>query len=1011
MAEALADHGGIVSTLGAMKRLPALLAALALLATACTRSDEATPTTTTVAGITTTVAATTPTGGDDTAVDLKLMLLYHQHQPLYPKDSDGVVTRPWVRVHATKDYWDMAAFLQEYDIKATFNLTPVLMLQLEELANGVKDRYWVLTEVPADRLTEADEQFIFDRFFDASSKQIGRFPRYQELRRQKDSFGIDSFTPQDFRDLQLLFNLSWTDPSFLAEEPLAGLVAKERDYTEADKATVMAEHLAIIQQVIPLHRQMWDAGQIEVITTPLAHPILPLITDTNLASVGDPTALLPANRFREILDARTHIQEGLAEAERLLGRRPEGMWPGEGAVAEAVMPFFAKEGVRWVATGEDVLAPSLGLGSFERDGAGTVVEAAALYRPYLADNPNDPGVAMFFRDLAISDQMGFQYSGMSPADAAADFIGRMRAIEDRLEAQGASGTHVVSVILDGENAWESYDDDGIPFFEALYAAIEEADFFETVLPGEILDDLGDDLPVLPDVWPGAWFSPNYATWIGEPEEATAWDYLFRTRRDLGEAERSNEVPAEDLALAKRTMLFAEGSDWFWWYGADQDSGNDDYFDSAFRELLGQVYDQMGRQRPSYVGVPIIPETPILAQRSPADIITVQVSAGPSDAGWEEAGFYPGGVNDLVDGLYYAFDKDNLYLRVDGPSAATVGTQELYLGAQSGSKRAVTLDDRVLGFGATHLVRFEAGGACLYAPLPVPGNPQLPACQELEAAVIGDSYLVAVPVRAFGALEEGDSVLVKASFGTLFPASGPAVAQAPNLSDLEVVLAVADPTGDDHGPGSYSYPTDQVFIPNSYDITGFEVGLSGDNIVFNIEVNTVINNPWGSPNGLAIQTFDIYVDQDPGAATGARDLIDGRNAALGPENGWEFGVTVEGWQPAIYVARTDGSTEETKPTFDVVVLGDRGKVIVRIPLTIFGVGDPEDWGYALVVMSQEGFPSAGVRRVRDVNPTAEQWRVGGGDSSAGDTRILDALWATTGEAEELLRQGLVPLVTN
>jgi hypothetical protein len=351
----------------------------------------------------------------------------------------------------------------------------------------------------------------------------------------------------------------------------------------------------------------------------------------------------------------------------------------------------------------------------------------------------------------------------------------------------------------------------------------------------------------------------------------------------------------------------------------------------------------------------------------------------------------------------------MYLRVDGPSAATVSTQEIYLGAPSGEKRAVTLDDQVLGFGATQLIRFEPGGVCLYDPLPVPGNPQLPECQELEGAVDGSSYIVAIPVRTFGALEEGDRVLIKTLFGTLFPAEGPAVAQAPNLADFELVRAVTDATGDDHGPGSYTYPTDQVFIPNSYDLRNFEVGLSGDNLVFNLEVNTIINNPWGSPNGLAIQTFDIYIDKDPGSGSGAQDLIGGRNAALSSEHGWEYGVTVEGWQPAIYVAQPDGSTEETKPTFDIVVLGDRGKVIVRVPRQLFGDGDPAEWGYAVAVMSQEGFPSAGVRRVRDVTPTAEQWRVGGGNSAAGDTRIIDALWETEGETEGLLGRGLIPLV--
>ena len=73
----------------------------------------------------------------------------------------------------------------------------------------------------------------------------------------------------------------------------------------------------------------------------------------------------------------------------------------------------------------------------------------------------------------------------------------------------------------------------------------------------------------------------------------------------------------------------------------------------------------------------------------------------------------------------------------------------------------------------------------------------------------------------------------------------------------------------------------------------------------------------------------------------------------------------------------------------------------MPLELLGDGDPATWGYAVVLMSREGFPSAGVRRVRDVNPSAEQFRGGGAPDDANHTRIYDLLHPDAGTQEELL----------
>ncbi len=981
-----------------MSRIPVLVLVIVVVLSACVRDSEPTavedPITTVSESTTSTTEA--PTANDE---PFYLMLMWHQHQPLYPTNEDGAFTRPWVRMHATKDYYDMAAMLQEYpDVKATFNLTPVLLQQLEALENGTRDVYWVLTETPANRLRETDKQFVVERFFDTNRKVISRFPRYQELL-SLQAQGVGVFSTQDVLDLQVLFNLAWTDPGFLEEPPLEELVAKGRDFTEDDKAILLAEHERIIGLVRPIHTQLWESGQIEVTTTPLAHPILPLIADSSVATVGDSTGLQPENRFFEIPDATEQVRRGLDEAERLLGRRPVGMWPGEGAVAQLVMSLFSREGVRWVATGEDVLNNTLNAG-FERNEADVVIPAHTMYRPWNATLNRNPDIAMFFRDVRLSDQLGFEYSGMSGEAAADDFMARLEAIKEELST--TEGPHVVSVILDGENAWENYDNDGKDFLNALYQRLSESEVVTTITPTEYLDLHGESIDGLPEVWPGAWFSPNYATWIGEAEEATAWDYLYMARQDLHRAETI--VDSETYERAFEKMLFAEGSDWFWWYGNDQNSGNDDYFDVAFRELLGQMYDELGDERPAYLSVPIIPSQTVEVTTGQSDLITPDIDGQLDDAEWEDAGRYEFDTG-AIEMIHFGYDRSNLYVRVDfaeglGENFAFL---DLYLGSSLPARRPTTVvDDAVLGFGATHMVRWDALETCLYSPLPELGSGALGDCETLSAADDGTGFELAIPLKTLGPLVAGDRVLIRVdAAGDLIPNAGPGIAQVADISNVAVVLGIEDPIGDDYGPGTYTYPTDPVFTEGSYDLKSFEVGIEENELVFTFEVNRAVRNPWDSPMGLSIQTFDVYIDKDPGAGTGSRTLIPGRNAALEPDNGWEYAVTIEGWDPAIYTADAEGSIAETNPTFSTIVLSDRGKVISRIPLELVGNGDPYTWGYAGVVLSQEGFPSSGVRRVRDVESRSSQFSLGGAPADTNHTRIIDLAWPFEDTQEDLL----------
>jgi alpha-amylase/alpha-mannosidase (GH57 family) len=266
--------------------------ALSILVSACA-APTSIPEPTELPGPEETAPPDLPATGEPQDAPIYLSIIWHQHQPVYFKDPEsGVYVKPWVRVHASKDYVDMAAMLVDYpDIRATFNLTPSLISQIDDLEAGAKDLYWVLTEQPAAELSDEQKQFLLERFFDTNRKVIARFPRYQELLDMRDS---GDYTTQDYLDLQVMFNLAWTDPDWLALEPLAGLVAKGRDFVEADKQILLDEHKRLISEVIPIHKQLQDSGQIEVTMTPLTHPILPLLISTDLAKIALPDIELPA---------------------------------------------------------------------------------------------------------------------------------------------------------------------------------------------------------------------------------------------------------------------------------------------------------------------------------------------------------------------------------------------------------------------------------------------------------------------------------------------------------------------------------------------------------------------------------------------------------------------------------------------------------------------------------------------------------------------------------------------
>ncbi len=385
----------------------------------------------------------------------------------------------------------MVEILENYpQIHVTFNLTPSLLKQIDSFNSGERDIIWEMTQVPADELTVDQKTYILQRFFDTNSKIIDKFPRYKELQRMRGGASpaqienaISTWTGQDFLDLQVLFNLAWTDTSFLSEEPYASLVSKGSGYSEEDKSTILQLHAAIMAQVIPVHKQYQDNGQIEITFTPYAHPILPLLIDTDLAKVAVPGITLPSLRFTYENDAVQHLARGTELYQEYFGRMPSGMWPAEGSVAEEMVAMTAQAGVQWMVTDEGILSNSLDL-DFTRDTRGVPSNATSLYQPYSVESEGST-LTVFFRDTALSNKVSFDYSQLPAEEAVTDFMGRVRAIRDELKAE-AGGPYVLTVILDGENAWEYYANDGKDFLNALYTELSSDPTIKTVTSSEYL---------------------------------------------------------------------------------------------------------------------------------------------------------------------------------------------------------------------------------------------------------------------------------------------------------------------------------------------------------------------------------------------------------------------------------------------------------------------------------------------------------------------------------------------
>jgi alpha-amylase/alpha-mannosidase (GH57 family) len=592
---------------------------------------------------------------------LHLALLWHQHQPVYKDTTSpsprGSYTQPWVRLHALRDYHGMAAIVAQHPgVHLTINLVPCLLWQLDDyLSHGATDRALELTLKRPELLDDAERAVILSTFFDADQKnQIAPHARYLELFEQRRRG--DPFSTQDLRDLQVWFSLAWFAVEFRRGDvqlvtgdrvSIHHLVDKQRGFDDQDVTDLVAAQYQIMKAVVPIHRALQEEGQIEVSSTPFFHPILPLLVDTDQATIDRPGTSHP-RRFAHPEDAQAQVDRAIDSYRQFFRRRPRGMWPAEGAVSQSILPLFARHRVRWIATDRGVLAKS-GRHGYRVD------DPDVLCRPYRAVE-GDAQISVFFRDTRLSDDIGFVYSRYpDPEQAAQEFLKnikerfsqRLRALDDR----------VLTVVVDGENAWGGYQDDGRPFLHALYSLLEQDREIQTVTFAEYLEGnpergvahhaLSEQTQVH-DLFTGSWIDEagsapgvDLGTWIGEIEENVAWNLLGETRDFLT---RRGATPASD-PRAFEALYMAEGSDWFWWFGDDQDSGRDSEFDDLFRMHLQNVYRSVGETPPPALSEPIVPHTHVWVFGSSPSIapagheLTVRTPR-PGTLGWSIDGAPP-----------------------------------------------------------------------------------------------------------------------------------------------------------------------------------------------------------------------------------------------------------------------------------------------------------------------------------------------------------------------------------
>ncbi len=600
---------------------------------------------------------------------LHIAFLWHMHQPYYKDDMQNEYKMPWVFLHAIKDYYELPHYLSKFEgIKATFNLVPSLIEQLEEYEKGfVNDNFLSVVQKEVSLLTLSERVFLAQTLFFSNLKtMIYLFARYTQLYAKKNSYKeledfAKSLEADEILDLEVLFLLSWCSNALRENSTLVQeLIKKGRNFTQSDKVELFGELFAFIGKIIPFYKELQEKGKIEVSTTPFYHPILPLLLDKNAAKEADRNAHTPKMFADFRSDASLHIDKAIEKYESVFGVKPSTFWPAEGSISKEALELLSKSGVKYIGADEDVLFKSL-----------ESRYRYNIYKKYTVGK--DYKIGVLFRDKALSDLIGFTYSGKDAKEAVNDFMGRLKELYYSISFEA-----VVPIILDGENAWEYYNHNAKDFFEGLYAEIEKSDWCDTLTFSEVFSGNDIESSSIETIKPGSWIYGTFSTWMGHEEKNRAWELLSETKNAFEEAKLS--LSKEALERATKELMIAEGSDWFWWYGDDHYTPQADEFDELFRKHLLNIYKLMAKEPPAKLFESINKAKVAKIKQKPKNYIMPEIDgkmtdfyewlgAGSVDLDAEFSAMDSSGFH--FEKLLWGFDDENIYFAISGKFAELI----------------------------------------------------------------------------------------------------------------------------------------------------------------------------------------------------------------------------------------------------------------------------------------------------------------------------------------------------
>jgi len=536
---------------------------------------------------------------------LNVVIYWHMHQPEYRDLRSGEYHLPWTYLHTIKDYVDMVAHLEnDKGARAVVNFAPVLLEQIDDYAQQLKAYLHhgkslndpllaaladpVLTPVLENRIhiikacLRANKERLIDRF--SVYKDLAKMARTA----LHDLETLSYYSEQFFADLLVWYHLAWTAETVRnTDDRIKALMKKGRDFNLHDRHLLVEVIHELISGVIERYRKLAESGKIELSMTPYAHPIVPLLIDFKSARQAMPNVELPvANEYPGGLErSRWHMQKGIEVFKSYFGFEPLGCWPSEGSISAEMIELCSEMGMKWLASGATVLRNSLQKSSITPD--------ACIHGPY---QYRDTDMECFFRDDGLSDLIGFKYSDWHADDAVANLVHNLESIAENC---GDKPGAVVSIILDGENAWEHYPENGFYFISALYKKLSEHEGLKMTTYSEYLGSGYAPQP-LPEIVAGSWVYGTFSTWIGEKDKNRAWDMLVEAKNVYDKVIDEGNLPGDELKLAEIQMATCESSDWFWWFGEYNSAESVTAFDEQYRLHLSNLYQLLNVDPPDYL---------------------------------------------------------------------------------------------------------------------------------------------------------------------------------------------------------------------------------------------------------------------------------------------------------------------------------------------------------------------------------------------------------------------------